>query len=186
MDKNALRKIYREKRAALDNDTIDQWSMDIANQCLSLPIWDKTNYHIFLSIASKKEVDTTYLLHILQGRDKTIAIPKTNFEDASMQAILLQENTKLRTTPYGVPEPESGIELPPNSFDVIFVPLLAYDSQGNRLGYGKGFYDRFLSQCRPDCLFVGLSFFPPEEQIPSTQEDIPLDYCVTPHSIIKF
>ena len=186
MDKKSLRKRYRDKRAALDDKTIDQWSMDIANRCLKLPIWDKTNYHIFLSIRSKKEVDTTYLLHILQGRDKTIAVPKTQFEDASMQAILLQENTKLSLTPYGIPEPEAGIELPESSLDVVFVPLLAYDGQGNRLGYGKGFYDRFLSKCRTDCLFIGLSFFPPEEEIPSTQKDIPLDFCVTPHSIYEF
>lgn len=186
MDKKSLRKLYKEKREALDSKTIEQWSLDLANQCLRLPIWDKTNFHIFLSIPAKKEVDTAFLLHVLQGRDKTIAVPKTQFEDSVMKAILLQENTKLRITSYGIPEPESGIELPPSLFDVVFVPLLAYDQKGNRLGYGKGFYDRFLSACRPDCLFVGLSFFPPESSIPSTIEDIPLNYCVTPHTFYEF
>lgn len=186
MDKQTLRKRYKEKRAVLNVETLDEWSLAIANQCLQLPIWEKTNYHLFLSMASKKEVDTSYLLHILQGRDKTIAVPKTNFDDYSMPAILLQENTRLRLTPFGVPEPEDGIELPPNTFDVVFVPLLAYDQKGNRLGYGKGFYDRFLTQCRTDCLFIGLSFFPPEKEIPVSKEDIPLHYCVTPEAIYSF
>ena len=186
MNKAELRNKYFELRKDLDESTIESSSLEIANQCLKLPIWDKTSFHIFLSMPQKKEVDTTFLLHILHGRDKTIAVPKTNFKDCSMQAILLQENTKLQMTNFGVPEPESGISLPPNSFDVIFVPLLAYDKKGNRLGYGKGFYDRFLSQCKSECLFIGLSYFPPEDAIPVSENDIPLDYCVTPDSLYRF
>lgn len=186
MDKKALRKKYFQQRELLDDSVVEALSLDLANQSLKLPIWERTTFHIFLSISAKKEVDTTFLLHILQGRDKTIAVPKTNFNDLSMSAILLQENTKLTLTRFGVPEPEHGIELPPNSFDVVFVPLLAYDKTGNRLGYGKGFYDRFLTQCRPDCLFVGLSLFPPEDKLPSTKNDIPLHYCVTPSCFYRF
>lgn len=186
MDKKGLRKRYIQKREMLDDETLEEWSLAIANRCLELPIWDKTNYHIFLSIPNKKEVDTTFLLHILQGRDKTIAVPKTDFGNSTMKAILLQENTKLRITSFGVPEPEFGIEMAPNSFDVVFVPLLAYDSHGNRLGYGMGFYDRFLAQCRPNCLLVGVSFFPPEKQLPTSTKDIPLHYCVTPNTTYRF
>lgn len=186
MDKEALRNKYRAKREALTTDTLEEMSLAIANRCLRLPIWDQTNYHIFLSMSAKKEVDTSYLLHILQGRDKTIAVPKTQFKEGSMLAILLQENTKLRVTPMGVPEPEDGIVLPPNVIEVVFVPLLAFDTTGHRLGYGKGFYDRFLAQCSSGCRFIGLSFFPPENQLPSNSLDIPLHYCVTPDSIYQF
>lgn len=186
MDKNSLRKNYFQKREALNEVMLESLSLEIANRCLELPIWHKTNFHIFLSMSKKKEVDTSFLLHILHGRDKTIAVPKTNFQDYSMPAILLQENTKLRITKFGVPEPENGIELPPQSFEVVFVPMLAYDKVGNRLGYGKGFYDRFLAQCSSDCLFVGLSYFPPEESLPSNEQDIPLHYCVTPNKTYIF
>ena len=186
MDKGTLRRLYKEKRERLDSETIEEWSLTIANRCLGLPIWDKTNYHIFLSMPNKKEVDTSFLLHILQGRDKTIAVPKTDFGDSSMKAILLQENTKFRVTSFGVAEPENGIELSPDTFDVVFVPLLAYDSHGNRLGYGKGFYDRFLASCNSNCLFIGLSFFPPEDELPTNEKDIPLHYCVTPKSLYRF
>lgn len=186
MDKQTLRATYKVRRASLDLNTIEDLSLQIANQALKLPIWDKTYYHIFLSIRAKQEVDTSYLLHILQGRDKSIAVPKVQFEQRQLQSFLLQENTKLRLSDYGVPEPEDGIEIPPEKMDVVFVPLLAYDKQGNRLGYGMGFYDRFLSQCRSDCIFVGLSFFPPENTLTTGEHDIPLDYCVTPSTFYTF
>jgi 5-formyltetrahydrofolate cyclo-ligase len=67
------------------------------------------------------------------------------------------------------------------------VPLLAYDLKGNRVGYGKGYYDRFLAECRPDALKIGFSYFEPEEQINDTEDfDIPLNYCVTPHRCYEF
>ena len=75
----------------------------------------------------------------------------------------------------------NGEEISPKSIDVVFIPLLAFDNQGNRVGYGKGFYDKFLSECREDVLRVGVSFFPSEEKIIDVlQTDISLQYCVTP------
>ena len=75
----------------------------------------------------------------------------------------------------------------PRLVDVVFIPLLAYDIKGNRVGYGKGFYDRFLTKCKNDLLKVGLSFFPPENQIIKTNNnDIAIDICVTPNKIFKF
>ena len=71
--------------------------------------------------------------------------------------------------------------------DLIIVPLLAVDAQGHRVGYGKGFYDRFLSKCRPDCLKVGLNYFEPDERIVDVGEhDIKLDACVTPTEVFCF
>ena len=67
------------------------------------------------------------------------------------------------------------------------MPLLAYDTAGNRIGYGKGFYDNFLAECKADTLKIGLSFFPPEPLIEDVREDdIPLDYIVTPEDVFKF
>jgi 5-formyltetrahydrofolate cyclo-ligase len=67
------------------------------------------------------------------------------------------------------------------------VPLLAYDKHGNRVGYGKGFYDNFLSKCKPETIKIGLSFFPPEDKIDDVSEnDVNLDFCVTPEGIISF
>ncbi|MEZ4778230.1 MAG: 5-formyltetrahydrofolate cyclo-ligase [Flavobacteriaceae bacterium] len=186
MEKPFLRKKYLEKRGQLTTEEIDSLSLAIANQSLKLPIWDKTYYHLFLSISEKKEVDTQYLLHILQGRDKSIVVPKADFNSGAMKHLLLQENTPLKISSYGIPEPVEGIEIPSEKIDVVFVPLLAFDTHGNRIGYGKGFYDRFLKACNPGSTFVGLSFFEPEEQLEKDPFDIPLHYCITPGKIHSF
>ncbi|MGJ8665492.1 MAG: 5-formyltetrahydrofolate cyclo-ligase [Patiriisocius sp.] len=186
MDKKALREKYKALREAISEDELEEMSLAISNNALKLHIWEATNYHIFLPITSKAEVNTEYLLHILQGKDKTIIIPKAHFETGEMTHILLQENTVLKKSKHGITEPENGIEIPPQIIDVVFVPLLAYDKKGHRIGYGKGFYDRFLSACKPSCVFVGLSFFEPEELIEKSTFDVPLHYSITPSKIFKF
>lgn len=186
MEKVALRVLYKAKREKLTQDEIESLSLEIANQSLNLPIWDKTYFHIFLPISNKKEVNTEYLLHILQGRDKSIVVSKAHFETGEMSHILLQENTVLKNSSYGIPEPVDGIEIPPNKMEVVFVPLLAFDTHGNRIGYGKGFYDRFLRNCSEKCLFIGLSFFDPENNLITHQQDVPLHYCITPRKLHHF
>ncbi|MEZ4859476.1 MAG: 5-formyltetrahydrofolate cyclo-ligase [Flavobacteriaceae bacterium] len=186
MEKKYLRELYKAKRAALSKEELDTLSLAIANQALHAPIWDKTYYHIFFPIAHKKEVNTEFILHILQGRDKSIVVPKAHFNTGEMTSILLQENTLLKTSPYGIPEPVEGIEIAPQQLDVLFIPLLAYDKNGNRMGYGKGFYDRFLKKCKKECRFVGLSFFEPEEAIEIDAHDIPIHTCITPYKIYNF
>ncbi len=180
MDKTNLRKKYKEFRAVLSPDEIDSKSIQIANNLLKLDIWDYEYYHIFLPITKQKEIDTSYILSILQGKDKHIIVSKSDFRETTMKNYLLTDNTKLVINSYGIPEPENGIEIPYEKIDVIFVPLLAYDTSGNRIGYGKGFYDRFLAHCKPDAIKVGLSFFEPElREIRKNDEDIPLNICVS-------
>jgi 5-formyltetrahydrofolate cyclo-ligase len=181
-----LRLKYKKLREALSEEAIEEMSLKIANQALKLDIWDKTYYHIFLPILEKKEVNTEYLLHILQGKDKSIIVSKADFSTGKMKHILLQENTVLKTSKYGIPEPVAGIEIPVENLEVVFVPLLAYDEKGNRIGYGKGFYDRFLSQCNPNTFFVGLSFFGPEPKIGFETTDIPLHSCISPGKVYSF
>lgn len=185
MDKATLRKTYIARRAELSDEAIEDKSLAIANQALKMLIWDKTYYHIFLSIRGKKEINTEYLLHILQGKDKNVCVPVMK-KDVQLEHILLQDSTRIKLAGFGVPEPEDGIAIPTDKMQVVFVPLLAYDKSGNRTGYGKGFYDRFLSQTQPGTLFIGLSFFEPEDNIPSDAHDMPLDYCITPNNIHKF
>ncbi|WP_339701217.1 5-formyltetrahydrofolate cyclo-ligase [uncultured Marixanthomonas sp.] len=186
MDKVQLRTAYKNRREQLSSSAIEEHSLQIANQALKLPIWEETYYHIFLPIQSYKEVNTEYIMHILQGKDKSIVVSKSEFKTGKLKHYLLQENTVIKISKHGIPEPVDGIEIPAEKLDVIFVPLLAYDEKGNRIGYGKGFYDRFLANCKPDALFVGLSFFPPEKSIAVEETDIPLHYCITPEKVICF
>ncbi len=186
IDKKTLRLKYKKLRETLSEESVEEMSLQIANQALKLPIWDKAYYHVFLSMAPKKEVNTEYIMHILQGKDKSIVISKVDSSSNEMQHFLLQENTVLKTSKYGIPEPLSGIEIAPEILDIIFVPLLAYDQQGNRVGYGKGYYDRFLAKCNPNAVFVGLSFFDPEPKILFNDTDVPLNFCITSKKIFDF
>jgi 5-formyltetrahydrofolate cyclo-ligase len=185
--KQQLRKQFQEKRKKLTDVEIQDLSLKIANNTLQIDIWNHATYHTFLTIAHKKEIDTTYLLHILQGKDKNIVVSRSNFEDLSMSHYLLTDQTKLSLNNYGIPEPlEGGIIMDDKNIDVVFVPLLVADQYGNRIGYGKGFYDRFLKKCKPDVIKVGLSFFEPlKDKIITNQEDIALDYLISAERVVK-
>ncbi|MBF4471632.1 5-formyltetrahydrofolate cyclo-ligase [Flavobacterium sp. HJJ] len=187
MLKKELRQKYKVLRSGLSEIEIEEKSLAIANEILKLPIWDKTYFHVFLSIEEQKEVNTEFILHLLSGKDKEIVISKSDFVTREMTHFLLTDNTKIKKNEYNIPEPIDGLEVPATKIDVVFVPLLAYDIKGNRVGYGKGFYDKFLSQCKPETIKIGLSFFEPEESILDLFEsDILLDYCVTPNGIYRF
>ncbi len=187
MNKEELRKKFKEERLKLDKEEIEQLSLEIANRSLELPVWEYNYYHIFLSIAEQKEVNTEYLLHILQGKDKDIIIPKAEPQSSKLINFLLTDQTVIKKNRWNIPEPEHGIEIPNKKLDVVFIPLLAFDKAGHRVGYGKGFYDKFLASCKPDIIKIGLSFFEPVEEIKEVfSSDIPLDYCITPEKIYEF
>ena len=187
MDKKELRKKYKALRQTLSEKEIEDKSLAIANQLIQMKIWDKLYYHLFLTIAEQKEIDTEFILQVLAGKDKEIVISKCEFSTLGMIHYLLTDNTKIKKNSYNVPEPIDGIEVPDAKIDVVFVPLLAYDKAGNRVGYGKGFYDAFLSKCKPGTIKIGLSFFPLEEIINGiSQNDVKLDYCVTPEMVLQF
>ena len=185
--KAQLRQHYKELRQKLSQDQIEDYSLAIANQTLKLDIWNHSFYHLFLSITKFKEVNTDFILNILSGKDKHTVISKSNFKDSTMSHVLLSDDTVLKMNSYGIPEPENGIPIDALMIDVVFIPLLTFDQEGNRVGYGKGFYDRFLKNCKADVIKVGLSFFEAEAVISDTSAyDIPLNYCVTPSTIYTF
>ena len=185
LTKSALRKSFLKKRCALSSQEHEDMSFAIANNCLKLPIWHLDYYHIYLPIKAKAEIDTTLILTLLQGKDKQVILPR--IKGSELEHILLTDITKLKTNILGITEPEKGIKISPEQIDVIFLPLLAWDKSGNRLGYGKGFYDNFLSLCKTNTIKVGLSFFDPVDKIVDIRsEDIRMDFCVNPEGIKKF
>ncbi|MDO1502378.1 5-formyltetrahydrofolate cyclo-ligase [Winogradskyella maritima] len=187
MTKPELRQKYKALRQSLSADAIEEKSLAIANRLLTLDIWSHDFYHVFLTIETQKEVNTDYLLNILAGKDKNIVISKSNFEDFSLSHYLLTDNAKLELNAYNIPEPVNGIPIEAQQLNVVFVPLLAFDKSGNRVGYGKGFYDRFLANCKPETLKIGLSFFEAEDQlIEASEDDVGLDFCMTPESVYVF
>ncbi len=187
MNKKEHRAKYKSLRLALSQDEIEDKSLAIANKMLQLDIWEHTYFHLFLTIEEQKEVDTEFILQILAGKDKETVVSKSNFETGEMTNYLLTDTTKFQKNEYNIYEPIDGIEVPSAKIDVVFVPLLAYDVKGNRVGYGKGFYDTFLAKCKADVVKIGLSFFEPEAVIEGLlATDIQLNYCVTPDKVFAF
>jgi 5-formyltetrahydrofolate cyclo-ligase len=187
MNKNELRFKYKDLRQQLSENEIEVGSLQIANQLIRLDIWQHSFYHLFLPIESQKEINTEYILQVLAGKDKNIVLSKSDFSTREMTHFLLTDNTTIKKNAYDIPEPIDGLEVPVSKIDVVFVPLLAFDEKGNRVGYGKGFYDKFLAECKPEILKIGLSFFESEKVISDVLDtDIQLDLCVTPTEVYNF
>jgi len=151
-----------------------------------MPIWHFFYYHTFLSIPRNKEINTESLLSILFGKDKNVVVPKV-IGPGDLRNYLLTDSTVLKENYLGIPEPENGLLVPEETLDVVFVPLLGFDLFGNRVGYGGGYYDRFLTKCRPDVIKIGLSLFEPLGEIKDVnKDDVKLSFAVTPEKIYDF
>ena len=112
------------------------------------------------------------------------AFPRVLSEDGSME---MAKSPNFVNSLWGIPEPVGGVVLNPSDFDIVLIPLLAFDLAGNRVGYGKGFYDRFLLNCRPDCLKIGISLFDPVTLIQDVEgHDIRLDIAISPAQLYDF
>lgn len=187
MQKQFIREFYKQKRNELTAENRRIFSQKIAENTLKLPIWKNNFFHIFLAIEKFSEVQTELIIQVLKQKNKKIIVPKTMFNPPSLKHFLLEEKTSIQINSWGIPEPQNAVQVSENQIDVVFVPLLAFDEFGNRIGYGKGFYDRFLNNCRTDVVKVGLSFFEAHSQkINANSTDIPLDFCVTPNKIYTF
>ena len=146
--------------------------------------------HIFMPITENKEIDTFSVLEYFKEHEPhlKLVIPKTDFDKVEMQNILFDPvYTILGRNKHGIPEPIHGQVISSQYIDVVIMPLLGFDLAGNRVGYGKGFYDRFLTQCRQDVKKIGLSFFDPVDRVEDINEfDKRLDACITPEKIWEF
>lgn len=190
MTKHELRKIYQEKRAKLSDQAIEQESLSIAS--IFFQAFDLQNIcflHGFLPIEKFREVDTRPIFQEIWRRFPHIEtfVPRVNFAKNEIESVKFAPETELSRNIWHINEPTRGETVEAEKFDLVLVPLLCFDREGFRVGYGKGFYDKFLKNCRTDCRKVGLSFFPPVEKISDVNEfDVKLDFCVTPEKVWSF
>ena len=190
MDKATLRNSYLEKRKNLSRS--EYWMLtDALMDQVKLFSWSEYRIvHVFLPISKRNEVDTFSILNYFKENfpGLKIVVPRTDFKNLLMENVLYDhEYTILGRNKFDIPEPIHGKIIPANQIDLVFVPLLAFDKVGNRAGYGKGFYDRFLLTCRPDVKKVGLSYFEPVQEIDDLNEfDIKMDACICPDKIWEF
>ncbi len=187
MNKDELRKIFLTKRLTLTDSEHRELSRKITELFfLSFDLSQIKIIHIFLPIHSKREPDTWLIIDRIRKEFPHIrlVIPKVKGEE--MQNLFFEGNHQLENTKWGMTEPKEGEPVNPLEIDLVLVPLLAFDKYGHRVGFGKGYYDKFLSTCKPTCRKIGISFF--EEVIIEDVNplDRALDECITPRDVIIF
>ena len=186
MNKSSLRKEALNKRNALSGQELDALNKKLLKQFKTIDFSEINSLHIFLPIIAKKEPNTFLLIEWLQENHPEIQIivPKANFDTNLMHNYVFTKKTKLINNEYHIPEPKDGAEFLETP-DLVIIPLLAFDKKGYRVGYGKGFYDRFLQNRSTQKM--GLSFFDATEEIIDVHlNDIRLDKCITPNGIVAF
>lgn len=184
LTKSWVRSRSRELRDSLSGTQWDELSYQIGLNCLKL-LGEFRGAGTFLYLTSKRqrEIDTRAIFLYCLENSHPLAVPVT-YPDGVMQAVVVDRDTVFTTSDWGIPEP--AVESPTymNDPDIIFVPLLAADRLGNRVGYGKGYYDRFLrgtsglrvGLCPDCCLF---------NEIPVEPHDQQLDILVTESGILR-
>lgn len=190
MNKQALRALYKSKRNNLSKVDIEEYSAAICSQVINLLAnHGNQTIHCFLPIAHLNEVNTWPIVkHFTTETSKCKLVTSiSNFTNSTLKHIVLNSNTEFETNKYGIIEPKSGVIIEPEEITSVIIPLLACDTAGNRLGYGKGFYDRFLAACKPQVIKMGVSFFAPSEiGFDTNSFDIPLNLLVTPEKVFTF
>jgi 5-formyltetrahydrofolate cyclo-ligase len=189
MTKNELRILYKQKRLAISSQQKNKLEDILLIQFQRLNIGIPPNIMTYAPFEKFNEFDpqliTDYCLFKNPGQVLSYSVVDADTND--MRAVIVEEDSIFVKNKYGIGEPESGEEMPATELDLVIVPLLAFDVNGNRAGYGKGYYDRFLKRCREDVLKIGFSFFEAEQPIDDVNElDVPLDFCITPENIYEF
>jgi len=191
MKKNDIRNIYKEKRLQLSASEKEKMDDLMLIQFQKLAIDIPALIMTYSPIKKLNEFDplgiTDYCYFKNPEQQLFYPVLVENVENCEMRAVVVDDNTYFDTNKFGIDEPIDGIDMIPSEIDMFIVPLLCFDKKGNRVGYGKGCYDRFLKQCRRDCIKIGFSYFDAIEKIDDiNQFDIKLDYCITPSRIFTF
>jgi 5-formyltetrahydrofolate cyclo-ligase len=180
-----LRTKYLSERRSMEKKEINSLSYSVTNKLKKMKIWDKTYYHIYNSILENNELNTYFLINFLSAKQKQIIIPK--IQNNRLLHFKIDDSTDFKLNNYGINEPINGTQINIEKIDIIFIPLIIFDLSGHRVGYGKGYYDRFLKSLNSNTVKIGLSLFEPvEEIIDINNYDVSMDICVTPNSIYDF
>jgi 5-formyltetrahydrofolate cyclo-ligase len=187
MNKQEVRKVFLQKRQSL---TEAEWlglCSKIYNAFFSsVDLSFVKNLHIYLPIEGRKEADTWQIVDKIRREHPHIRLIIPKIEKGHLSHFYFEGLHQVTTNSWGIPEPKQGVPAEPSKVDMVVAPLLAADKQGNRVGYGKGFYDRFLKECKPACMKIGLSLFPLLDMIDVDEYDVPLDAVVLPGEYVEF
>lgn len=194
LTKAALRRAALPRRQALTRAEVAARSERLSGQLFQhFPVAQWRWLHVFLPLARQNEPDTWPLIHRIWAANRPVrlAAPVVQPDGIFLKHYELTTGTPLLASRWGIPEPvaDAATEVAPAQLSAVLVPLLACDRQGQRVGYGGGFYDRFLAQCQPGTLFIGLNILD-EEPVAAIADvlptDVPLHACLMPGGVWKF
>jgi 5-formyltetrahydrofolate cyclo-ligase len=189
MIKSTVRKEFLQRRMDIVEEELQQQTALIAFNFkkLALPaVWYLLSYN---PVVSRREFDVSVCEDIVKQQFPAVhtAWPRIHVDLLDMEAGLVERDGLFIKNRFNILEPISGAIIDPQKFDLIFVPLVAFDKRGYRVGYGKGYYDKYLPRCRPDALKVGFSYFEAVDRIEDINDfDVPLNFCITPQRIYEF
>lgn len=186
MLKAELRKEYMQKRKALSDDEAFFLSEKIFGNFTDYfkPLPGQ-KVHIFIPIQKFREIDTKLFIDHFLSRNIRVFVPKV--VNTKLISVEIFNDTHYEVNTWGISEPVSDEDSGISDFDFVITPLLYCDGKGNRVGYGKGFYDGFFENVSVDTKKIGVNYFNPDENIDDVWEnDIPLDYLVTPDAVLSF
>jgi len=186
--KDNLRKAFLEKRKAMTESQVQQMSSAILeNFKKAFDLNPYTFVHVFLPIKKQNEIDTWPIVDYLSKSNLSVVVSKSDLLSNNMEHFIYDKSVHMKPNKWGIPEPESGVSVSASQMDMVLIPLLVFDNVGHRVGYGKGYYDHFLSKCRKDCIKIGLSMVSPVELILDTEPtDVKMDYCISPMGLHTF
>ena len=188
MKKDIVRKTYLKKRQELSSSKFEEDSSRLIQNTIELiRKYELKCIHCFLPIHTKDEINTTPIIQYCWKNNIKVVVPVSNFEEGTMRNAAFSPDTKTKQTKYNITEPIDPIWIENDNIDLVITPLLAFDTKGYRVGYGKGFYDRFFASLHKDVKKIGISLFSPCEVVEDINEhDVPLTCCVTPNKNYSF
>lgn len=189
MKKKETRSIYKSKRQELNHAVKAKLDDLLLIQFQTANIYHPITLLTYWPLDHSNEPNTFLFSDYLAFQTPGIQLcyPRIDAETNTMQAVAVDVDTAFKNNLHNIPEPLQGLIIDPQDIDMVLVPLLAFDLRGYRVGYGKGYYDRFLSQCDTDCTKVGFSYFEAIDEIEDVNQfDVPLNLCITPHQVYVF
>ncbi len=189
MTKKELRKLYLPLRKKIPQDIYHKMNKNIHKlffEHFVLSVETKLKVHTYLSNNDINEIDTWGIIKDLEKKTTEIYVPKINEHFTNnMNNCLLSQHSTFKKNKWNIYEPNNCNILNPSKLNLIIIPCIVCDLRGYRVGYGKGYYDRFLSKVSKKTIKVTLSAFALVEPIEDIKVfDIPMDYCITPDKIV--
>lgn len=180
--KTQLKESILEKRNSLSKEEILKKSNEIKNSLFSLSQYKKSKTVMFF-VSFNSEVNTHEMIKA-SLRNKTVVVPKVIHNEIE-PSVMMDFDSLIPSGKFGILEPIEAMKIAYKNIDIILVPGIAFDKEGHRIGYGFGYYDKFLKKV-PKAIKIGLCFdFQLVEKIPREMHDVPVDMIVTEKRIVK-